>query len=251
MLHLQHEGGRIELRGGSLRQADECMHYSASISGNAPIELKVNHADSSKLIGACADGRSVTVNISPHDKQQEPLNAAVLVDRSGSMGADCAQYSENPESQHEAVVRGLHEFLPSVIDGDHLSLWEFDTECDRVGHTKKPSEFSNLLGRLGGPRGGTSIGSALRKVMATEEGNDVLLITDGQSYDLNVHELAKAGHRIFVVLVGKGSLEALVGHLAVLSGGDIHFSFGEDVGQAITLAYRGCVKNVLKMSVAS
>ena len=41
------------------------------------------------------------------------------------------------------------------------------------------------------------------------------------------------------MLVGEGSLEALIGHLAVLSGGDIHFSFGSDVGQAIQACIQG------------
>jgi len=238
-LHIQHDGESIELHRGSLRQGDDGGAFFASIPGNAPIELKVTDVASSKLSGISADGRSVTVTISPHDKRGESLNAAVLVDRSGSMGALCTYSDERSESQHAAVVRGLREYLPSMVDDDHLALWEFDTDCDLVGHSNNTEEFSSLLRRLGDPRGGTSIGSALQKVYDHEEGKDVLLITDGQSYDLNVQRLARAGHRIFVVLVGEGSLEAMVGHLAVLSGGDIHFSFGADVGQAIQACIQG------------
>ncbi len=128
-----------------------------------------------------------------------------------------------------------------LIDQDRLALWEFDTDCDRVGEftSNNPGEFGRLLTKLGGPRGGTAIGRALEKVGASEEGKDILLITDGQSYDLDVQRLAKSGHRIFAVLVGEGSLEAMVGHLAVLSGGDLHFSFGADVDQAIQACIEG------------
>jgi len=238
-LHVQYDGGSIELHGGSLRQGDDGDALVTSIPGNAPIELKLADVVSSKLSGVSRDGRSVTVNISPHDKPTESINAAVLVDRSGSMGGWCTYSDEGSESQHAAVVRGLREFLPFMMKDDTLALWEFDNDCDLVGRSTSPEEFSNLLCRLGDPRGGTSIGSALQSVCVHEEGRDILLITDGQSYDLNVQNLARAGHRVFVVLVGEGSLEAMVGHLAVLSGGDIHFSFGADVGQAIQACIQG------------
>ena len=41
------------------------------------------------------------------------------------------------------------------------------------------------------------------------------------------------------MLVGEDSLEANVGHLAALTGGDIHFSFGADVGGALHAALHG------------
>ena len=59
------------------------------------------------------------------------------------------------------------------------------------------------------------------------------------SYALDVHRLAQEGRRVFVVLVGEDSLEANVGHLAALTGGDIHFSFGADVGGALHAALQG------------
>lgn len=202
---------------------------------------------SSELTGVGRDGRPVTFQISPHNKQSAALNTAVLVDRSGSMSAQCTYSDDNSETQHEAVVRGLREMQPLLVDGDRLALWEFDTDCDRVGefNCNNPGEFKGLLSMLGDPRGGTSIGSALEQVCASEEGRDILLITDGQSYDLDVQRLAKSGNRIFVVLVGEGSLEAMVGHLAVLSGGDIHFSFGADVGQAI----QACIEGMRQQSI--
>ncbi|MCY3628580.1 MAG: VIT domain-containing protein [Bacteroidetes bacterium] len=245
-IRMQHDAESVELAGANLRHAEGEV-YCAKISGDAPIELKVTGIVSSELTGVSRDGRPVTLQISPQNKQCAPLNAAVLVDRSGSMSAPCTYSDNNSETQHEAVVRGLRGMQPLLIDGDHLALWEFDTDCDRVGefNCNNPREFRGLLSMLSDPRGGTSIGSALERVCASEEGRDILLITDGQSYDLDIQRLAKSGHRIFVVLVGEGSLEAMVGHLAVLSVGDIHFSFGADVDQAI----QACIEGMRQKSV--
>lgn len=245
-LRIQHDAAGVELAEGNLCDEEGDLYF-ARIPGNAPIELRVTGVASAELTGISGDGRLVTLQTSPHDKQRAPLNAAVLVDRSGSMSCRCSYSGDNTETQHEAVVRGLRELQPRLIDGDHLALWEFDTDCDRVGefNSNNPEEFRSLLSRLGRPRGGTSVGSALKQVCASEEGKDVLLITDGQSYDLDVQRLAKRGHRIFVVLVGEGSLEANVGHLAVLSGGDIHFSFGADVNQAI----QACIQGMRQKSI--
>ena len=245
-LRIQHDAATVELAEGNLCHEEGDLYF-AKIPGNAPIELRVTGLPATELTGIGGDGRLVTLKTSPHDKQRAPLNAAVLVDRSGSMGSPCTHSGDNYETQHEAVVRGLREVQPLLMDGDHLALWEFDTDCDRVGefNSSNPEEFRSLLSKLGGPRGGTSIGGALEKVCASEEGKDILLITDGQSYDLDVQQLAKRGHRIFVVLVGEGSLEANVGHLAVLSGGDIHFSFGTDVNQAI----QACIQGMRQKSI--
>ncbi len=245
-LSIQHDAASVELAEGSLCQVEGDLYF-AKIPGNAPIELRVSGVATSELAGISGDGRLVSLQISPHDKQRAPLNAAVLVDRSGSMGSPCTYSGDDYETQHEAVVRGLREVQPLLIDGDHLALWEFDTDCDRVGefNSSNSEEFGSLLSKLGGPRGGTSIGRALNQVCTSEEGRDILLITDGQSYDLDVQQLAKRGHRIFVVLVGEGSLEANVGHLAVLSGGDIHFSFGADVSQAI----QACIQGMRRKSI--
>ena len=74
---------------------------------------------------------------------------------------------------------------------------------------------------LSGPAGGTEIGTALAGVTALSQAQDVLLVTDGKSHALDVQALARTGRRFSVVLVGEDSLEANVGHLAALTGGQI------------------------------
>ncbi|MCY4225476.1 MAG: VIT domain-containing protein [Bacteroidetes bacterium] len=240
-LHIEHDAQNIELAGGNLGTSEKGI-LSSKIPANAPIELRLTGLGASQLTGTAKDGRQVSLHISPHDQSWEPLDVAILVDRSGSMGAHCrTETGILSESQHQAIVRGLRELQPVLLDHDQLALWEFDTDCERVGeHTyNHHGNFRKLVSRLGDPRGGTSIGYSLEKVTEAEEGKDILLITDGQSYSLDVEHFVRAGHRIFVVLIGDGSLEALVGHLAILTGGDIHFSFGADAGRAIQSCIQG------------
>jgi hypothetical protein len=56
-----------------------------------------------------------------------------------------------------------------------------------------------------------------------------MLITDGKSHALDVQALSQSGRRFTVVLVGEDSLEANVGHLAALTGGDIFVASGSDL----------------------
>ncbi len=58
-------------------------------------------------------------------------------------------------------------------------------------------------------------------MLGATKANSILLITDGRSHTIDVHALAGRGKRISVLLVGEDSLEAQVGHLAALTGGDI------------------------------
>ena len=105
--------------------------------------------------------------------------------------------------------------------------------CARVGSTRderphwrirrddwRPDRaFEQLVRGLRGPGGGTEIGTALDRVMRATPARDLLLITDGKSYALDVQKLARYGRRVAVVLVGEDSLEANVGHLAAITGG--------------------------------
>jgi hypothetical protein len=73
-------------------------------------------------------------------------------------------------------------------------------------------------------------------VIHQSKARDLLLITDGKSHALDVQALARAGRRIVVVLVGEDSLEARVGHLAALTGGEIFVVAGEDLEAALLAA---------------
>ena len=75
------------------------------------------------------------------------------------------------------------------------------------GSPVPPGGFAKAIEKLAPPRGGTEIGGAIDRVFEETDPCDVLLITDGMSYALDVHRLAQEGRRVFVVLVGEDSLE--------------------------------------------
>ncbi len=218
----------------------------ARITLNAPIDLIVTQAVRKELRGLAADGREVTLRISPHRGGDTALNVAVLVDHSGSMGSACSGQS-GTITKHQAIVRGLKSIAQRLGEADIVDLWEFDTQLTHIGSSDDTAEkvrfkrhrhprLLALIARLTGPAGGTEIGAALSGTIAASDARDVLLITDGKSHALDVQKLARMGRRITVALVGEDSLEANVGHLAVLTGGDIFVAAGADITDVLNTA---------------
>ena len=67
-------------------------------------------------------------------------------------------------------------------------------------------------------------------------GLDILIVTDGMSHALDVHRLAASGRRVSALLVGEDSLDANVGHLAALTGGDLFVGMGAELGAVLGAA---------------
>ena len=239
-LRIRHDAGAIRLASGALRASRDGVLVGEA-PANAPIDIEFEGWKPGVLKSKAWDGRDVSLHIEPAETGEEPVHAAVLVDHSGSMSSRCEGDSGRYVSKHEAVRNGLRALTEELRETDRISLWEFDHTCNPVdrGLAASPGEFSQAINKLTPPCGGTEIGGAIDRVFAETDPCDVLLITDGKSYALDVHRLAQEGRRIFVVLVGEDSLEANVGHLAALTGGDIHFSFGADVDTALHAALQG------------
>src|SRR5258708_2480456 len=82
------------------------------------------------------------------------------------------------------------------------------------------------------------IGGSVDRVRSQSKARDVLRNTDGKSDALDGQALAQRGRRISVVLVGEDSLEANVGHLAALTGGEIFVATSDDLVAALEGAVR-------------
>src|SRR4051794_28702968 len=207
----------------------------ALVSGRArlrldrPIDIAVAGWSPAPLHGRAADERGVTLEIAPAPASEVALNAVVLVDRSGSMGS----YG-GPVSKHEAVVAGLRAAATGLRAEDRVAVWEFDDTANAV-RPRRGSGFLAAVEVLGAPRGGTDIDGAITAVLRLGQ-RDILLVTDGQSHALDVQALARSGRRFGVVLIGAGSLEAGVGHLAALTGGELLVA-GDDAREAVRLAF--------------
>ena len=198
---------------------------------DAPIELMFTGCQFGPLHGVAADGRAVSLTIRPAPGGDAPIEAAVVADRSGSMAERATGY--DAPSKLDIVHAALAEQAARVTRQDRIELWQFDDDAERVGGR----DFAGAVAAMGGTRGGTRIGPSLDTVLAGWHPRDVLLITDGKSYDIDVQALAATGCRFQVALVGEDSLEAQVGHLAALTGGELFVTTGDAAGSAIGDAF--------------
>ncbi|MFC7477066.1 VIT domain-containing protein [Dankookia sp. GCM10030260] len=217
--------GTARLEGGPALDAGR-----ARLRLDRPIDIAVAGWAPAPLRGRAADGRQVTLRIAPAPAGDVALNAVVLVDRSGSMGS----YG-GPRTKHATVVAGLRAAATGLRPEDRVALWEFDDTANAVAPRRGGAGFLGAVEALGPPRGGTDIGAAIAAVLRLGQ-RDILLVTDGQSHALDVQALARSGRRFGVVLIGAESLEARVGHLAALTGGELLVA-GDDAEEAVRLAF--------------
>jgi Vault protein inter-alpha-trypsin domain/von Willebrand factor type A domain len=230
-LTVQCRDGQVILLGGRLDNG------RAQVALNAPIDLEVNGWTTGDLRGRAADGREVVLRVEPTPFGDADIDVAVMIDHSGSMGEICSGENRNL-TKHQALLAGLHTMGAQISQSDVIDIWEFDDTPRHVGSTGDKNRLQSLIGRLSGPAGGTEIGAALAVVTRQSRGRDVLLVTDGKSHALDVQALARTGSRFSVVLVGEDSLEANVGHLAALTGGEIFVSTGVDLAEVLDAAVR-------------
>lgn len=229
--------GVPSLGGGSLDAG------RAKVALDRPIDLFVTGASPQTLHGKAADGREVTMSIRPQASVDHGFDVALLLDGSGSMGSASTSRASSSQGQgrtkHQAMVDGLAAIAGRLGEADAVDLWSFNDTLRHVGSTGSGSRsgqaLSALVGRLAPPQGGTEIGQALAGVIAQSTACDLLLVTDGKSHALDVQKLARAGRRVTVVLVGEDSLEANVGHLASLTGGDV-FVAVDDLDEVLVAA---------------
>ena len=218
----------------------------AEVLLNKPIDILLSHWVARPLAGVAANGDPVALSITPAPEEDAPLDAALLLDQSGSMNEPVtdeprrgAGSRSGIPTKHQAMLEGLRPVLAEEAARTRserlgryapfgLRLWQFNTECTEIGS----------LDDLEGPDGGTAIGNALATVIGQCEAADICIVTDGKSHALDVQELVRTGRRFTVVLVGKDSLDAQFGHLAALSGGELFVVPAADTADAIRAAMK-------------
>jgi hypothetical protein len=222
----------VACRDGEVRLAGRPLTEGrATVRLDAPIDLEVGFVPGD-LHGRAADGRDIVVRVEPSRVAETALDIAIVIDHSGSMN----QPWRGSPSKHEAVQAALRTIAERIGEADRIDLWEFESEPTHLGSAAGRVDAGSLVQRLGAPSGGTEIGAALMAVIAGSTAPDALLVTDGKSYEIDVQALARSGRRFTVVLVGEDSLEANVGHLAALTGGEIFVTGGNDLVPVIEAA---------------
>jgi Ca-activated chloride channel family protein len=166
----------------------------------------------------------------------KPRNLKLLVDCSGSMEGDSiGQASE-----------ALRTIVGSLTSHDKVSLTRFGSQVDPITRgleTVTLAVRAKLALRIATMRadlGGTEIAAAIESVIAIpvpkDAAADVLLITDGEVWELDalLASLAEAGHRLFVIAVGTAPVEELGRKVASATGGACEFvTPGEDMRGAV------------------
>lgn len=214
--------GNVVIAGLTPTKVSQDGAYSVPL--NRPIDLIAPVPADKELCGIAADHRRVTLTISPALIGEHACRLAVLADHSGSMaGAFGADAAGAQLSKHEATLKLVKSITASLRAGDELDLWQFDNAAERVGLLESfdLASLGLLLTEMSPPRGGTEIGRSIARVARESAATDILLVTDGKSHALDVQTIAGLGRRISVLLIGEDSLDANVGHLAALTGGEL------------------------------
>jgi Ca-activated chloride channel family protein len=171
--------------------------------------------------------------------RQMPMAVKVLVDCSGSM---------NGGSIH-AAIRALEQMIDRLRDKDRFSLTRFGATYQHRCRTLWPVTSASRAVALDWVRdlkadmGGTEMKEALESVLALAAGerSDVLLITDGQVWQIEevIHLARQSGQRVFVVGIGADAREGELRTLAESTGGRCEFVLdGEDVSASILRTFQ-------------
>jgi hypothetical protein len=223
ILHVTAEHGRILLADGSN------LMNGQTIKLDRHLYLQFPDQQFGTRKGIDGWGRDVKLWLANLETTKTALDIAILVDHSGSTGGRLGR-----GTVHCAIRKGLETIAEELTNNDLLALWEFDDEAHFVGHTRG-KDLKTLAKQLSGPNGGTQLGKAVEAVMQKAP-KPILVLTDGQTYAHEVETAKKAGFPIHAILVGEGSLDAMIGHLAAQTGGQVISTYQDDVAGALKTA---------------
>lgn len=151
----------------------------------------------------------------------QPKDLKIVVDCSGSMeGQSIEQARKAVASIVQSLGKG--DFFNIVLFGsEHRFMFDRMMSASEKNIAQALEHIANIEANLGG----TEIGSALEATyqLRTEakQDRDILLITDGEVWDVDniIAQAKKSGHRIFTVGVGDSVSENFVRNLAEKTGG--------------------------------
>jgi hypothetical protein len=225
-LEVSVDHGRVTLDGHGV------LEDAKSVRLDRSIVFRVEGGVFGERTGRDALGRRVRLVLAEAPSSDERLDGAVLFDRSGSTSG---QLEGGGDSVWAAMRSGLHRAFRGLGPDDAVALWQFDSACQKLGDARGPADASRLVTKIDEPAGGTELGLAIER-MVGDGVRDVLVLTDGQTHASEAQAAASQGCRISAVLVGDASLDAGVGHLVAMTGGQLFWAARDDVGSVIVQA---------------
>jgi Ca-activated chloride channel family protein len=196
--------------------------------------------DMPRSFAVCAPdkgGHVVLAGFTPKFSAPAPARSIkIVVDCSGSMGG------ESILQARQALLRALDRLRPE----DHFNIVRFGSSSTVLFRKQEPADETHLQAAMAMARtmdadmGGTEMAGALEKALssATPEGmpEDILLITDGQVWDMAsvTDRLARRNHRVFCIGVGSAVERGVLTTLAKKTAGEAIFvNVHEDMGKKV------------------
>ncbi len=151
----------------------------------------------------------------------QPKNLKIVVDCSGSMGGQSIEQARNALSK---IVQSLGkgDFFNIVLFGsDHHCMFERMIPATEKNIATALEQITNIDANLGGTEIGNALAATYQLRSEVKQDCDILLITDGEVWDVDniIAQAKKSGHRIFTVGVGDSVSENFVRNLAEKTGG--------------------------------
>lgn len=207
------------------------------------LELAAAAVPAAALVARDGDGYVLLASpvLAPDTAEQRPLALKLLLDCSGSMAG----------ASIDAARTALLSILDRLGPTDHVSLTRFGSRVEHVSEGLEPADphtltpLKALVRRIEADLGGTEMQGAIKATLAIRVPKrsqaDVILITDGEIYDLTgvLGAAARSGQRVFAIAIGAAPNEALARKLSAETGGACEFvSDAADAEAAILRTFK-------------
>ena len=226
---MKRDAGRVEISLSSETTAMDRDFIMAFTAQDMPRSFAVCAPDKG--------GHVVLSGFTPKFSAPAPARSIkIVVDCSGSMGG------ESILQARQALLRALDRLRPE----DHFNIILFGSSCTALFNRQEPADATHLEAAITLTRsmdanmGGTEMGKALEKALGSTSPagmpEDILLITDGQVWDMGAvaGKLAKKRHRVFCIGVGSAVERGVLSALSSKTDGDAIFvSVQEDMGKKV------------------
>lgn len=151
----------------------------------------------------------------------QPKNLKIVVDCSGSMGGSSIEQARNALA---TIVQSLGkgDFFNIVLFGsDHHCMFEKMMPATEKNIALALDQIASIDANLGGTEIGNALAATYQLRSEVKQDCDILLITDGEVWDVDniISQAKKSAHRIFTVGVGNAVSEDFVRNLAEKTGG--------------------------------
>jgi Ca-activated chloride channel family protein len=183
------------------------------------------------------DGYVVLAGFTPRFAAASPARSVkIVVDCSGSMGG------ESILQARQALLRALDRLRPE----DRFNIVRFGSSSTMLFRKQEPADETHLQAAMAMARtmeadmGGTEMADALDKALSSASPNgmpeDILLVTDGQVWDMAAvaDRLVRRKHRVFCIGVGSAVERGVLTTLAKKTSGEAIFvNVHEDMGKKV------------------